>query len=844
MGAASDTARSKQEVKLFYVLSEGEIQYVDNIFLGEADIRGFKADFAWTPGTIDQKAITGFDVISVGLQSAGALTKLGGAKELGPFSVDVQYVEILFNFQGLYYEHSVGDASESRFLCDVLTSDTPTGGTLVLRTQDSRSGTLTDDLASQGYVTNPTVSGNIYIPIVNRSEKIFSQYIFSIRVYRPLTTTTGWRVFLRRRSNDTDTDGVNQPKANCTITYQAFQATDGTTYSGTAVAAIRIEDLADTNNSIPSVSFYGRGLKVKVPNSAYYNVGTRTYNSPTWDGSFAGARFWTNNLSWILYSLLSDALTRDIPINTAHTSFIPVTVGLGMPESKMAKYTFNTFARYCDVTIHGEKRYSLNGQFITREDSMQAINDMLAVGNAQLAEINGLLSVVYDKELNSTELAQLPIITNEMVLGGKFSYSNSHVSENFTQVNVTINDKNNFNKFKTVVAQSSELVAWLHAVGLTGTTSPYKIPSSAPSSYFTDLYGFNASDIPMKFTNSEASGMRKARRLLWDYLLNNEIVSFKTLIQGSQFYKGKVVKIADSGFNDISSTGRIVSHSVTSGTTTFHLDRQVDLPIGTNYIYFHPISEVYEEIDLNSTTTPYQTIRPVHVLINESGVTTDTVTLTGAFNPIEDSIFVIDLPIIQTYTIVNNMLTEDGYETSAVRYDVNKFSFIDSDYTIPTPTRTRIFRLTNNPVDIVSTDYLTNGTPTKGIHIENNDGTRVNGIITLKWEHDANEVTAAGQSVTYAIDWMLSIAPGVWRHDEVSTKQAEIHIIAPMPNSINLLAGSVFETTPLTDTFLINFIITAKSPFSKSSLPVKVNVLYTINRGSIAMINSPATDDL
>lgn len=771
--ADKDNYRSRQRIALLMAISEGELEEISSIYLNDVGIESYSAAFAYTLGTLNQVKIPGFDVVGSGVTTPIEITALtlGGEvnyKILGPFNYEIEFVDITITMpEGAYWHTAADNLRQTDIEIEV--------------------GTSVDGV---NFTTkNQTIDGSTY-PIFKRHLKSISPYAWSARIERPTNIITQWHIRLRRRTIDatsgSSTDSYYKTKTN--YSYQTYQNVDGATYAGTALLAVRIEDAAEVNNSVPTISGYGKGLKVRVPNTSYYNAGERSYfpagtgtTVSSWDGSFATNTKYTNNLAWILYNMKSDALKKSIPtveeliglpsITKDTSQFATVTltahglvtgdeiqviaaigfnrtrvaitkidantftydtltpgtatittgislnkwitediiVGEGVPEAYMAKYTFNTFANYCDTKIHGEFRYSLNGQFVERVGSTEFLNSLLSIGNANFTEINGLVSIVYEKKLTDLDLRRAPLLVNENVDEGIFEYSESPLSETYTQVNITIQDASNFNKTKTVITDSISLVKYLRDNSLLAT---YGIPLNATNDYFIKKYSFNSSDITLQGVTTDYAAVRKGRSLLWDSLINNQFVTFKTLIEGATFYRGQVLQILDSDNSGQQDTGRILAKNNNAGILTLTLDRQVTLGAGTNYIRFYKDTSVYVSTPLTDTETLEQLIPQEYMLNNPPG-TTNIVTITTGDSPnlidtnVPETIFAIRTSNIGYWTVIGNHYEDGKYLTTCMRYDTTKFDFVESLYTSATTNFANIQKLKVNPVSIRDVDITT-----------------------------------------------------------------------------------------------------------------------------------------
>lgn len=877
--ADKDTHRSRQRVSVLLATSEGDITEVSRVLLGEVGIEGYSAAFAYTLGGVNQLKIPGFDVVGGAVSQQTELTALtlGGAinyKELGPFNYEVEYVDVTITCPEGVYWHTAADNIRVAQL-DIAVWTSINGTAWVLK--------------------NQIINGHPY-QVFRRTIKSLSPYAWKARIERPANATGQWYIRLRRITTDAteggSTDSYFKTKTN--FSYQSYQNVEGATYAGTALLAVRIEDASEFNNSIPKIAGYGKGLKMKVPEAAYYNAGERAYypagtgtSIGTWSGSFNTTTQYTNCLAWVLYNLKSDALKKNIPTTEVLTGAAIITktassiatvsltnhglitnnfvqilaelgfnrtraiitriddntftydtlvdgtatinsnitiskwiteeviVGEGVPEAYMAKYTFNTFANYCDELVNGEFRYSVNGQFVERVGSTEFLNSLLSIGNASFAEINGLVSIVYDKKLLDADIIRTPILVNENVDEGIFEYSESNLSETYTQINVTIQDANDFNKTKTVIADSSELMKYLRDNSLLAT---YGIPTNATDDYFIRKYAYNPKDITLQGVTTDYMAVRKGRGLLWDSLLNNQFVNFKTAIEGATFYRGQVIRTLDSDDEGTQETGRISSYTSVAGTLTLTLDREVTLGAGTNYIFFYKNASVYDDTALDGTEVHKQLV-PQRYTLNETSITTTTVTVTTTDIPnvidtnIPESIFVIQSSNLRTWTIISNHFEENKYITLCMRYDPVKFNFVESNYTQPTTNYASIRKIKLNKVLIRDVDIVTFadvitasviyadeaarladlnyvpadigtiaqqttpltywaladvvlGTPNvitwrqtsitpigTGVITKSNELNNGNVIISFKWNHDDTDALASGRIILYEVAW-------------------------------------------------------------------------------------------
>ena len=336
------------------------------------------------------------------------------------------------------------------------------------------------------------------------------------------------------------------------------------------------------------------------------------------------------------------------------------------------------------IDVVPEPRYSLDGQFVERVEAEAALNQLLSAGNASLIEINGLVSVTWDYKLDTSAINASPIYTNQNVNDGLFEYSSSHVAENYTQVNVTIQDKTNLNRTKTIVVSSDELAEYLYGI------DPTKYNYCSDSQFFVQKYGYNTLDVVLQGVNSDATAIRKARSLLFDSLMNDEIVTFKNLAEAAVLHKGKVIRVMDEDNFTITASGRVVSYDWNNITEilTITLDREVDKSILDDVTLYRPDTPDYETVISDTEVATHA--MPAILIPQEVGEAGFTNILTfhlvgyGISNPnlsvATDSIWVTKRENIQLYKVVSVMYEDDSFTVTAMKYQTLKFDYIDSLY--------------------------------------------------------------------------------------------------------------------------------------------------------------------
>jgi len=695
--------KTTQALYLLFVVSEGEITNIEDIYIDDVSITEFTASWSFTRGEVNQGSIAHLNSTSLTEGVDVPLPQADPAGVVRPISGDYEYVDIAVNFSQVVHKTTEGDSVYAMVFFDISTSDSYVAPSYTLASTQN---------------------------IVGKSD---GQYQATFRAYRP-TSNTGdheWGVKIAHKST---TIFPLDEAVVMTIPHITYYSTENiSNYAGSALIAIRLEDASEVSNRIPTISVRGSGVKLMLPTSAYYDAfnglysnGT-TFVSPTdpsrltWDGTFhtvAGIPIYqyNNNLSWVIYNFLSDWLFFEV-------DGIRYPRGCDIPKVHLAHFTFEEYARYCDELLSyketpssptlTERRYTLNRQFIERKDAKIARDDLLTVGNAELIEYGGLVSIVWDRRFSTTEINQSLIFTNQNVQEGLFEYASADITDNNTQINVTIQEIDNRNRTRTITVLVDELEDFL---GLT-------------RGHFVDLYGYTSSDFLMLGCASISAGVRKGRNLLWDSLMidlaGDGIVQFRCLIEAVMLHKGSLIRIHDSNLFDTIETGRVVSYIASPVGISLVLDRAITLAGITTLMVYKSDGTLIE------------------LMLNEIAGTLTEVSAdyTGTLELIEQSIFIQKSERTTPYKVTNITKEDNLYLIEATKYDARKYDFIEQIVTLPS---------TNNFIEV------SRGKTTAVSNIQLQDLTNLADItnkhFVVTWEH--TQIT--GRSYTYQVDYTTS----------------------------------------------------------------------------------------
>jgi len=702
------TLVAKQAMYALMAISEGELTSLEDIYINDTSIRNFAASFAFTFGLVNQNKIPYFTATSVAEGFNFPITKyeLGGLSDgvIRPILGSFEYVDVTIQLNSLFLLDAAGNNRATSVVFAIYTSPSSIIPIYTL-------------------VATPAIYGKATQP-----------YPFNIRVSRPITNdgVAEWEIKILRLSGDAD-QYYNSNSQLAMLTYYSNDIVSN--YPGTALVAIRLEDASQVGGSMPTFSFKGHGIKLMLPDSTYYQASTGLYRniannawvSPTditrasWNGAFntvAGnyVQQYSNNLSWVIYNLLSDWLYFIV-------DSVRYPRGFDIPKDYLAKYTFEAFARYCDELLSfrdpitnivtTERRYTLNRQFFERKDAKIARNEMLSIGNAELIETEGLVSVIWEHKFTQTEIDSSPLFTNQNVIDGKFEYASSDIAENYTQINVTLQEIDNRNRTRTLTVLASELEDFLNVT----------------DGYFNNLYGYQSSDFLLLGCASVAAGIRKGRSILWDSLMTDidgdGIVQFKTLIEAALLHKGNLIRIADDAMYSTVSTGRLVSYISEATSVTLTLDRAIVCNGITKLLVYDTTGNVLELL--------LDELSGSHNIVHSTSF--------GNLNLSPQSLFVQKTDKVSLYKVTNVTHEEDVYTVEAIRYDERKYDYVDSEVILPTKGGfTEIVSSKAEAIyDLLLKDFP-NQTDTTHKHF------------TLSWQH----TTLPDRVYRYQIEWSIS----------------------------------------------------------------------------------------
>ena len=382
---APDTLSSTQFARVLDLVSEGEIDQYEDVFLEKTSLSnfsGFARDFRL--GTQNQTAIliesgTLEATTAVGVavtQSGGPITRTVTNSDIDRVSVTVQIPTLqIIEADGDIVGHSVSFSISLQF----------NGGGYFVYSQETISG-KTSNPYSRTY--NVSLAG--------------ASFPVDIRLTRTSVDETS-----AKRQNSLNWTSFT------TIIDEVLR------YPNSAIHFLEFN--AQNFNSIPERRFLIRGIKVQIPHNA--SVDTTTHlGRITYAGLFDGtlvAATWTNDPAWCLYDLLK---------NTRY--------GCSIPDSHLDKFDFFAISQYCNELVSDgkggqEPRFSLNCVLNTRKEVFTVIKELTNVFRGLAYFTAGSFVVKQDKPTDSSY-----VINPSMVVDGFFEYNGTSLKSRHTCVTV------------------------------------------------------------------------------------------------------------------------------------------------------------------------------------------------------------------------------------------------------------------------------------------------------------------------------------------------------------------------------------------------------------------------
>lgn len=384
---APESGRSKQQVKILEILSEGEIEGlvdgVKSVYLDKTPIQAENGSYnfnnleaAYNYGLQDQSVLAGFNTSDKEV-SVGVEVKRNTPITRTITDSKVTRIRLTLGVKALFNQNDKGDTNTTSVHLRVTV------------------GEQVRDITINGKYSSQYLRAVIFDNL--------PQVPFNIKVERITADSTSNRL------------------QNGTVWASYTEIIDTVfSYPNTALVGIKFD--SEYFNAIPTRNYEIYGIKVKVPTN--YNPKTRTYTD-TWDGTFKIA--WTNNPAWILYDFL---------LNKRYG------FGQRLGEFNVDKWTLYAIAQYCDGLVPDgfggkEPRFTCNLWLTEQRSAYDVIHDICSIFRAIPVWTGTYMTFIQDRPSDPVWT-----YTNANVIDGLFERSYSAQKSRHNIIHVEYLDKN------------------------------------------------------------------------------------------------------------------------------------------------------------------------------------------------------------------------------------------------------------------------------------------------------------------------------------------------------------------------------------------------------------------
>ena len=382
---APDTLSSTQFARVLDLISEGEIDQFEDVFLDKTSLTNFSGYVReFRVGTQNQSPILIEQGVLESTTSVGVtVTQSGGPITRTVTNTDIDRVAITVQIPTLQIIEGDGD---------------------IIGHSVSFQISLQFNGGGYAVVASPTISGKTSNPYSRTYNVSLAGASFPVDI----------------RLTRTSADETSAKRQN-TLNWTSFTSIidEVLRYPNSAIHFLEFN--AQNFNNIPERRFLIRGIKVQIPHNA--TVDTTTHlGRITYSGLFngtLGAATWTNDPAWCLYDLLK---------NTRY--------GCSIPDAHLDKFDFFAISQYCNELVSNgkggqEPRFSLNCVLNTRKEVFTVIKELTNVFRGLAYFTAGSFVVKQDKPTDSTY-----VINPSMVVDGFFEYNGTSLKSRHTCVTV------------------------------------------------------------------------------------------------------------------------------------------------------------------------------------------------------------------------------------------------------------------------------------------------------------------------------------------------------------------------------------------------------------------------
>lgn len=463
----------------------------------------------------------------------------------------------------------------------------------------------------------------------------------------PLKGTDTWEFRLHRTTADSNDDKLqNESYFDGWTEYidldYKYDGTEGTA-TGVPVALLgvsaNLQQFGD--GRVPEIMARMVGRKVRVP--ANYDPIARTYATTgpgtaggVWDGSFQTLA--TQNPVWHWYH-----------IATSGGSTSPQ--GCGMADTMFDKFALYNVAQWCDQTVNGRPRYTLNKQFTDETDGWQFLNDLCKSFGAFCYFTGSQVILVADQDQATPD----HYVNNTMVDSGYFNYQSVPVGDRINEALVEWDDPDDYFRKKVERYRDTDTITKLRTAGLSNAGIVTETYAKIGCTNRQEAYDF-------------------ARRIVYLAQHETETIVFTTFPNAAAYAPGQIIAVHDITTSPTTVQGRLVSKA----SNTLTLDQPFVQAANTAY-------------DLYCVVGNKLVIRSIVQV--SSATTTSTVTISDASDI--DATLQLPFGIVQhsggvqprLYRITDIQDGGDGkYQVTGQFYDRAKYAWIENN--VPAPTIT------------------------------------------------------------------------------------------------------------------------------------------------------------
>ncbi|MEB2712648.1 host specificity protein J [Citrobacter freundii] len=309
-------------------------------------------------------------------------------------------------------------------------------------------------------------------------------------------------------------------------------------YPNTAVIGVKV-DAEQFGSQQVTRNYHLRGRIVSVPSN--YDPLKRTCTG-IWDGTFKPA--WTDNPAWCVLDMLT------------HPRY---GMGSRIGVADVDKWALYAIAQYCDQPVPDgfggtEPRITCNAYLTDQRKAWDVLGDFCSLMRCMPVWNGSTLTFVQDRPADKVwTYTQSNVVMPAD--GAPFIYSFSALKERHNAAEVRYTDPNNGWETSTELVENDAAIR---------------------------RYGRNVLKMDAFACTSRGQAHRAGLWAITTELLETQTVDFSVGAEGLRHVPGDIIEVCDSDYAGVTVGGRILS--VDSLTRTITLDREVEIPAGSNVV--------------------------------------------------------------------------------------------------------------------------------------------------------------------------------------------------------------------------------------------------------------------